>query len=73
MYNFIHDPEAAKTWDVRELPDTDDIDVPARRQTAKRSTLPQQIWVMKHRHGTTGTGKLMRIWGHRSISPFISM
>jgi hypothetical protein len=27
MYNFIHDPEAVTTWDARELPDTDDIDV----------------------------------------------
>jgi hypothetical protein len=37
MYNFIHDPESAKTWYSRELPDTEDIDVPARGQAAKSS------------------------------------
>jgi hypothetical protein len=31
MYNFIHDPEAANAWDLRELPNTEDISVPARR------------------------------------------
>jgi hypothetical protein len=35
MYNSIHDPDAAKTWGLRDLPDTVDIDVPARRQAAK--------------------------------------
>jgi hypothetical protein len=41
MYNFIHASEAANTWDVRELPDTAHIDVPARCQAAKSSTIPQ--------------------------------
>jgi hypothetical protein len=40
MYNFIHDPEAATTWGSRDLPDTDDIDVPARCQAAKSSNIP---------------------------------
>jgi hypothetical protein len=31
MYNSIHDPEATKTWGLRDLHDTKDIDVPARR------------------------------------------
>jgi hypothetical protein len=66
MYNFIHDPEAAKTWDSRELADAEDIDIPARSQAAKISSIPRRIWVMKHRHGMTGTGKFMRIWGYRS-------
>jgi hypothetical protein len=66
MYNFIHDPEVAKTWDSRDLQDTEDIDVPARRQSAKRSNIPRQIWVMKHGHGVTGTGKFMKLWGYRS-------
>jgi hypothetical protein len=61
MCNLIHDPEAAKTWDARELPDTKHIDVPARRQAAKITTIPRQMWVMKHRHGMTGTGKFMRL------------
>jgi hypothetical protein len=43
MYNFIHDPEAANTWDSRDLPDTEDIDVPARRQSAKSSNIPRRI------------------------------
>jgi hypothetical protein len=61
MYNFIHDPESAKTWYSRELSDTEDIDVPARQKAAKISSIPRRILVMKHRHGMTGTGKLMRI------------
>jgi hypothetical protein len=65
MYNSIHDPEAANTWGSRDLPDTEDIDVPARRQAAKSSNIPRRIWVMNHRHGTTGTGKFMKLWGYR--------
>jgi hypothetical protein len=61
MYNFIHDPEAAKTWGSRDLPDTKDIDVPARPQSAKSSNIPRQIWVMKYRHGMTSTGKFMKL------------
>jgi hypothetical protein len=61
MYNFIHDPEAANPWESRELPDTEDIDVPDRRQTAKSSSIPRQIWVLKYRHGITDTGKFMNI------------
>jgi hypothetical protein len=41
LYNFIHDPEAANTWGSRDLPDTKDIDVPARRQAAKSSNIPR--------------------------------
>jgi hypothetical protein len=63
MYNFIHDPEAENTWDARDLPDIDDIDVPARRQAAKITTIPRRIWVMKHMHGVTGTGNFMQLWG----------
>jgi hypothetical protein len=66
IYNFIHDPEAENSWDSRELPDTEDIDVLARRQAIKISSIPRRIWVMKHRHGRTGTGKFMRLWGYRS-------
>jgi hypothetical protein len=66
MYNFIHDPEAAKTWDSRELPDTEDIDVPARQKAAIISSIPRQTWVMKHRHGMTGISKFMRLCGYRS-------
>jgi hypothetical protein len=40
MYNFIHDPEAADNWGSRDLPDTEDIDVPARRQATKGSNIP---------------------------------
>jgi hypothetical protein len=40
MYNSIHDPEAENTWGLRDLPDTEDIDVPARRQAAKSSNIP---------------------------------
>jgi hypothetical protein len=65
MYNSIHDPEAAQTWGLRDLPDNEDIDVPARRQAAKISNIPWQIWVMKHRHGMTGTGKFIKLWGYR--------
>jgi hypothetical protein len=32
MYNSIHDPEAANTSGLQDLPDTEDINVPARRQ-----------------------------------------
>jgi hypothetical protein len=35
MYNFIHDLEAANPCDARELPGTEDIDVPARCQAEK--------------------------------------
>jgi hypothetical protein len=66
MYNSIHDPEASKTWGLRDLPDTDDINIPARRQAAKISNIPQRIWVMKHRHGMSGTGKFMKLWGYRA-------
>jgi hypothetical protein len=66
MYNFIQDSDAANTWDSRDLPDTEDMDVPARQQATKRAFIPQQIWVMKHMHGMTGTGKFMWIWGDRS-------
>jgi hypothetical protein len=66
MYNYIHDPEAVKTWGLRDLPDTEDIDVPARRQAAKISNIPQRIWVVKHKHGMTGTGKFTNLWGYRS-------
>jgi hypothetical protein len=41
MYNFIHDLEAEKTWGLRDLPDTEDIDVPARHQAAKSSNIPR--------------------------------
>jgi hypothetical protein len=41
MYNFIHDPESAKTWGLRDLPHTEDIDVPIRRQAATRSNIPR--------------------------------
>jgi hypothetical protein len=34
IYNSIHDPEATKTWGLRDLHDTNDIDVPARHQAA---------------------------------------
>jgi hypothetical protein len=70
MYKFIHDPEAAKTWGLRDLPDTNDIDVPARRQAAKISNISRRIWVMKHRHGMTGTYNFMKIWGYRSTRKF---
>jgi hypothetical protein len=66
IYNFFHDPEAAKTWGSRDLPYTEDIDVTARRQAAKSSNIPRRIWVMKHRHGMTGTGKFMKLWEYRS-------
>jgi hypothetical protein len=65
LYNSIHDQEAAKTWAVRELLDAEDADVPARRQVGKISFIPRWIWVIKHRHGMTGTGKFMRIWEYR--------
>jgi hypothetical protein len=32
----------------------------------KRTTIPRRIWVMKHRHGMTGTGKIMQLWGYMS-------
>jgi hypothetical protein len=64
--NSIHDPEETKTWGLRYLQDTEDIDVPARRQAAKSSNIPRQIWAMKHRHGMIGTGKFMKLWGYRS-------
>jgi hypothetical protein len=35
LYTFIHDPEAADTWAARELPDTEDTDVPVRSQREK--------------------------------------
>jgi hypothetical protein len=41
MFNFTPDPEAANTWDSRDLPDTDAIGVPARRQAAKSSNIPR--------------------------------
>jgi hypothetical protein len=41
MYNFIHGPESANAYDVRELPDINDIDVTARHQAAKSSTIPK--------------------------------
>jgi hypothetical protein len=41
IYNLIHDPEAAHTWYSRDLPNTEDIDVPARRQAAKSSNIPR--------------------------------
>jgi hypothetical protein len=66
IYNSIHDPEATKTWGLRDLQDNEDINVPARRQTAKSSNIPLRLWVMKHRHGMTGTGKFMKLWGYRS-------
>jgi hypothetical protein len=66
IYNSIFDPEATKTCGLRDLQDTEDIDVPARRQAAKISNIPRRIWVMKHRHGMTGTGKFMKLWGYRS-------
>jgi hypothetical protein len=66
IYNSIHDPEATTTWGLRDLQDTEDINVPARRQAAKRSNIPRRIWVMKHRHGMTGTGKFMKLWGNSS-------
>jgi hypothetical protein len=65
MYNTIHDPEATKTWGLQDLQDTEDIDVP-RRQAARSSNIPRRIWVMKHRHGMTGTGKFMKLVGYRS-------
>jgi hypothetical protein len=40
IYNSIHDPVAIKTWVLRALQDTKDIDVPARRQAAKSSNIP---------------------------------
>jgi hypothetical protein len=40
MYNSIYDPEAAKTWVLRDLSYTKDIDVPARSQAAKSSNIP---------------------------------
>jgi hypothetical protein len=64
--NFIHDPEAAKIWVSRDLPDTEYIDIPARRQAAKSSNIPQRIWVTKDRHGMTGIGKFSKLWGYRS-------
>jgi hypothetical protein len=65
-YNSIHDPEAENTWGLRDLQDTKDIDVPARHQVLKKSNTPRRIWVMKHRHGMTGTGKFMKLLGYRS-------
>jgi hypothetical protein len=41
MYNSIHDPEAANTWGLRDLPDTEDINVSARHQAAKSSNIPR--------------------------------
>jgi hypothetical protein len=66
IYNSIHDPESTKTWGLRDLQDNKDIDVPSRHQSAKSSNIPRRIWVMKHRHGMTGTGKFMKLWGYRS-------
>jgi hypothetical protein len=66
IYNSIHDPEATKTWGLRDLQDNEDIDVPARRQAAESSNIPPGIWFMKHRHGMTGTGTFMKLWGYRS-------
>jgi hypothetical protein len=68
LYKSIHYPEAEKTRRLRDLPDTEDIDVPARRQDAKSSNIPRQIWVMKHMHGMTctGTGEFLKLWGYMS-------
>jgi hypothetical protein len=41
IYNSNHAPEATKTWGLRDLQDTEDIDVPARRQAAKSSNIPR--------------------------------
>jgi hypothetical protein len=38
-YNSIHDPEATKTCGLRDLQDTEDIDVPPRIQAAKSSNI----------------------------------
>jgi hypothetical protein len=61
MYNLIHDPEATKTWAARDLADTDDMDIPARRQAGQITTIPRQFCVMKHRHGMPGTGKFVQL------------
>jgi hypothetical protein len=66
LYNSIHDPEAAKTWGLRDLPDTVDIYVPARQKAAKISNIPRLIWIMEHRRGMTGTWKFMKLLGYRS-------
>jgi hypothetical protein len=41
IYNSIHDPEATKARGLRDLQDTKDIDVPARRQATKSSNIPR--------------------------------
>jgi hypothetical protein len=51
---------------VRELPDTKDIDVPVKCQAGKFASIPRRIWVVKHRHGRTGTGKFIQLWGYSS-------
>jgi hypothetical protein len=56
IYNSIHDPEATKTWALRDLQDIEDINVPARRQAAKKlqyTTMnlghETQVWYDRHR------------------------
>jgi hypothetical protein len=55
-----------QTWGLRDLPHTNNIDVPARRQAAKSSNIPRRNWVMKHKRGMRNTGKFMKLWGYRS-------
>jgi hypothetical protein len=43
---------------------------PARHQATESSNTTRRIWVMKHRHGMTGTGKFMKLWGYRSTHKF---
>jgi hypothetical protein len=72
FYNSIHDPEATKNWGLWDLPDTEDIDVPARRQAAKSSNSfhlghKTQVWYYRHREihevmGVQVNSEMPKIW-----------
>jgi hypothetical protein len=71
MYNHIYDPKADKKWRERGWNDEvsgEEEDREARCKAGKTIPMTCRIWVMKHRHGMTGTGKFTKRWKFRSAA-----
>jgi hypothetical protein len=64
-------PYAVRKWQERGLDNEelqDMVDIEAQRKAGKAVGIPRRLWVMKHRHGMTGTGHYMKQWKYKSTA-----
>jgi hypothetical protein len=69
LYNNIHDPQVVRKWRDRgwDGEETfDQVDIKTLRKAGKTYNIQRLLWIMKHCHGMTGTGKFRKKWKYRT-------